>query len=255
MPRTAQSIHVETRGDGQATILLLHGGGVGGWMWHPLIDHLPAGRRMIVPDLPGHDRSAAAPYVSHEDALASIVAVLDEHTDAPVSVVGFSLGAQLAVLLASERPDLVSDAVVISAQAIPMRMPRTTLAMLAMAAPLARNQRFARAQAQELFIPDVLMDEYLRTSATISTADLVAAVGENIRFTVPDGWAAFPGRSLVLAGSDERRMMRSSAAILAERHPRSEMEIVDGCGHGIPLQRPAWLAQRLGEWWQAPSVL
>lgn len=39
--------------------------------------------------------------------------------------------------------------------------------------------------------------------------------------------------------------MKRSAAALQEARPLSEREIVDGCGHGIPLQRSSWLARRV----------
>lgn len=238
-------LHIARRGDGEATLLLLHGGGVGGWMWKPVAKHLDASARLLIPDLPGHDHSAHVPYHSHRETVRMLVAMLRDHAASPVTVVGFSLGAQLAVLLAAEHPDLVQNAVVISAQAKPTLFPAATLAMLRAAAPLARSSRFARLQAKQLFVPDSLMDDYIRTSQTLPVESLLAAVRENIRFTIPPGWADFPGRSEVLVGATERRLMHMSARQLTSRNSRSELSIVAGCGHGMPLQRPEWLAHRL----------
>lgn len=39
--------------------------------------------------------------------------------------------------------------------------------------------------------------------------------------------------------------MRRSAALLSRVHAGSTLEVVEGCGHGIPLQRPSELAARL----------
>lgn len=239
------ALHVARREGGPRTALLLHGGGCGGWMWSPLAANLDPELRLLMPDLPGHDRSGPAPYRSHEETLNLLVALIEAEASGPVVVIGFSLGAQLAVLLASRRPDLVRDVVVISAQAEPSPLPSLVLATLGLAAPLARNERFARLQARELFIPDELTDDYLRTSKGLTRATLLASVGENIRFTAPDAWGAFPGPALVLVGAEERRMMRRSARQLAEALPRSELEVVAGCGHGIPLQKPEWLARRV----------
>lgn len=235
------------------TILLVHGGGVAGWMWRPLQAELQGEWGLIIPDLPGHDRSATPPYRSHGQTIDALVALLEKNANGPVTVVGFSLGAQLAVLLAARHPELVERAVVISAQAIPSRFPAATLAMLGAAAPLAKNERFARAQAKELFIAPALFDDYLRTSRSLTKDTLLTAVGENLRFEVPAAWASFPGDALVLAGERERSVMKMSARQLAGAHPRSECEIVAGCGHGIPLQRPAWLAHRLRAWMPAEA--
>ncbi|WP_420115011.1 alpha/beta fold hydrolase [Pseudactinotalea sp.] len=242
-------LHVDTiAGRTSRTVLLLHGGGVGGWMWQPLIERLGHERTYLVPDLPGHDHSANQDYRSHRDTVDALVRVIESQAGGSVSVVGFSLGAQLAVLLAAERPDLVDRVTVISAQAKPTRFPAATLAMLGLAAPLAKNERFARAQAKELFIPADLFSDYLRVSRSLSTATLIASVGENISFTIPPAWASFPGSALMLVGAEERQMMKTSADSLAQVHARGAAEVVDGCGHGIPLQEPAWLAERLRRW-------
>ena len=238
-------IHVAIREGGQRPVLLLHGGGCGGWMWSPLVAELDPGIRLLTPDLPGHDRSGSLPYRSHDDALKLLISLIDAEASEPVVVVGFSLGAQLAIPLASRRPDLVRAVVVISAQAEPSPFPAPLLSMLGLAAPLARNEGFARLQAKELFVPEALTHDYLRTSRGITRATLLASVGENVRFTIPGEWGAFPGRSLILVGAKERPVMRRSAQRIADALPGSELEIVADCGHGIPLQKPAWLARRL----------
>lgn len=249
MPDAALPLHVEIQNEREnESVLLLHGGGVAGWMWHPFAQAIGSKRRLIIPDLPGHDYSSGAEYRSHEEAVARLADLVSAEADAPVSVVGFSLGAQLATKLASDRPDLVRDVVAVSAQAKPAPFTAATLALLRLAAPLAKNEKFARLQAKELFMPESLMSSYLRTSKGLTRNTLTASVGENMRFTVPDGWRSFPGRSLVLVGANERSLMRSSAELLADVHVRSEIEVVAECGHGIPLQRPEWLAQRLDAW-------
>ncbi len=186
--------------------------------------------------------------MSHDQTVSELASVVERETERPVTVVGFSLGAQLAILLAASRPDLVERVAVVSAQAKPTRAPALTLGLLSASAPLAKRQWFAKLQATALFIPAPLMSDYLRTSAHISRETLLTTVSENIRFTEPPGWAMFPGAALILAGTGERGFMKKSALSLNESLPGSELEIVDGCGHGIPLQRPDWFAQRLRSW-------
>ncbi|MFG3439246.1 alpha/beta fold hydrolase [Nonomuraea sp. NPDC047897] len=241
-------MHVETYGPVDAPpVLLLHGGGVAGWMWEPLRERLAPDHRLIVPDLPGHDRSAGDPYHSHARTVEALTEVLGK-VGGRASVAGFSLGAQLTVLLAAHAPALVERVMVVSAQAKPSAAPGLTLGLLGATAGLASRKRFATLQARTLFIPDELLDDYVRTSASVSKQTLLTAVGENIRFTVPPGWARFPGKASILAGERERGFMRESARVLHDALPGSELEIVAGCGHGIPLQRPDWFAQRVSGW-------
>ena len=238
-------MHLETYGPhGGRPLLLIHGGGVAGWMWEPMRAHLDAGRRVLVPDLPGHGRSVDEDYISHAATVAALARVLEDE-GAPATVAGFSLGAQLAVRLAAERPDLVERAVVISAQAVPLRAARPTLALLGATAGLAKQKWFARLQAKQLFVPDDLLDDYVRTSAGISRETLLRSVEENLGFVPPTAWSAFPGSATILVGAGEKNLMKRSALALHTQLAHSTLEVVDGCGHGIPLQRPAWLAQRI----------
>lgn len=171
-------MHVDEAGPATAPpLLLLHGGGVAGWMWRPTLAALRHPVRALVPDLPGHGRSATEPYRSHDDTVARLEALLEERAPGGAVVAGFSLGAQLAVLLAARRPELVADAVVVSAQAAPLPLAGPTLALLGLTAPLARVPWFARLQARELLVPEALLPEYVAGSAAITRATLLASVG------------------------------------------------------------------------------
>lgn len=238
-------MHVETFGArGDHPLLLLHGGGVAGWMWEPLRAHLGGGVRVIVPDLPGHGRSADETYVSHATTVAALAGVVEDE-GGPATVVGFSLGAQLTVQLAAHFPERVRNVIVVSAQAVPMRATRPMLALLGATAGLAKNDRFARLQARQLFVPDYLLADYVRTSSGISRETLLHSVEENLLFTPPSAWRSYPGAASILVGAKEKSLMKRSAALLHASLPHSDLQVVDGCGHGIPLQRPAWLAQHI----------
>lgn len=221
-------------------------------MWDSLRLQLERTHRVLVPDLPGHGKSAPEPYVSHSQTVQQLSDLLTNAVPgSPATVVGFSLGAQLAVLLASDHPELIDRAVIISAQAKPMPFANLTLSALSVAAPLARKRWFATLQARELFIPGHLMEDYISTSAGVTRESLLAAVGENMRFEVPEKWHTFPGRSLVMVGQRERRLMRDSARVIHAALPTSELEIVDNFGHGIPLQRPDWFDKHIAVWLSA----
>ena len=229
-------------------VLLLHGGGVAGWMWNSLRRSLESRYKVLVPDLPGHGQSADEPYRSHTETVDALRQVLLRGSLPPMAVIGFSLGAQLTIELASKHPELVDRAMVVSAQAKAMPFTGLTLRALGTVAPLARNRRFARLQARELFVPPELLEDYLGTSARITKATLLAAVGDNVRFELPAAWSEFRGRARVMVGRRERTLMRDSAEAIHTALPGSEIEIVEGCGHGIPLQRPDWFNGCVADW-------
>lgn len=68
-------------------MLLLHGGGVAGWMWEPLRTHLGEGVRVIVP-MPGHGCRPGRDLCPHGDdhGLARVL----EQEGRTATIVGFS---------------------------------------------------------------------------------------------------------------------------------------------------------------------
>jgi pimeloyl-ACP methyl ester carboxylesterase len=239
-------------GPGDApVVLLLHGGGVGAWMWRDQVQALRDRYRVITPDLPGHDHSAGVVFGTPDEIVADLAGLLRE-VGTPATVVGFSFGAQLTVALASMHPDLVARAVVVSALTEPLPLPGLSASLSAglvrAAAPLGGQRWFARLQAKALYVDDAMFDDYLRTARSLSTADLVAMTTANAAFRVPETWAVFPGQALLLAGGAEPRTLVRGMRDLHSRLPGSELEILAGAGHGLPLQHTRWFNQRLLGW-------
>lgn len=237
-------MHVDA-GDGSNPVLMLHGAGVSGWMWTPTCELLGSDVNAIVPDLPGFGRSAAQPYVSHAATLDALTGVLERHAPHGAHVIGFSLGAQLALLLASQLPHLVRGVIIVSAETKPAPLPGPTLALLGLAAPLSRRTRFAQAQARELGVPDRLLESYLRDSAATTRETLLSSVGENIRFTLPSAWSQYQGDAVVLVGAKERKLMHDSAALTASALASSRLCTVQDAAHDIPFSQPGIVATEL----------
>ena len=105
-------------GEGDA-LVLVHGLGGAAANWLALAPLLLPGRRLIVPELPGHGGSSplpAAPSLSpYADRLGLL---LDHESAAPAAVVGHSLGGAVALRLALRRPQAVSALVLAAAAGI-----------------------------------------------------------------------------------------------------------------------------------------
>lgn len=104
------SLNVLTAGDGPP-MLLLHGFTGTARMWSAQIEAWSSSRRVIAPDLLGHGGSDApaepAAYALERQAgtLANLLVLLQA---APATVVGYSMGARLALVLALEHPGSVA---------------------------------------------------------------------------------------------------------------------------------------------------
>jgi pimeloyl-ACP methyl ester carboxylesterase len=95
----ADELYVERDGAGEPTLLLLHGLGATGQVWDGLRAELAWPGTVVVPDLPGHGRSARLARYSF-GSMAAVVATAVE-PGRPVTVLGHSLGGVLGLALAS----------------------------------------------------------------------------------------------------------------------------------------------------------
>lgn len=93
------SLYVETLGRGP-DVVLLHGWGMNGAVWRPVVERLAEYFCLHLVDLPGHGRSP----MSEPADLEAWAEVLDCAFPLPVHVVGWSLGGELAMQWALSHP-------------------------------------------------------------------------------------------------------------------------------------------------------
>jgi len=110
------SLHLEIHGTGKP-LLLIHGWGMHGGVWQPILDRLVTDFSVHVVDLPGmgFSHSVGAPdskvmdlNMMADQVLAALPAGIKE-----LSVCGWSLGGQVAIQMALQQPDLVKRLVLI----------------------------------------------------------------------------------------------------------------------------------------------
>ena len=100
---------VRAEGTGRP-LVLLHGFTGSGAVWDEHAVALGPGRRLIVPDLPGHGQTVAATRrdASVESSAEALAQLLQGHRAVPADVLGYSLGARVALRLAVTHPDVVA---------------------------------------------------------------------------------------------------------------------------------------------------
>jgi len=129
-------------GDGE-TLVLVHGLGGAAANWLALAPLLLPGRRLLVPELPGHGGSSPLPAAPSLNAYADRIAAL---LDGPAAVVGHSLGGAITVRLAIRRPELVNALVLAGAAGISSgtRQARYALTMTGLIKPGKRIAPYRR---------------------------------------------------------------------------------------------------------------
>lgn len=109
-----------------APVFLLHGLMDTGASFEPLAGHLPADWRLIAPDWRGHGDSDPAPQgYWFPDYVADLEALIQQYAGdtEPVTLVGHSMGGQVASLLAGLRPSRVAHLVCLDSLNVPATPP------------------------------------------------------------------------------------------------------------------------------------
>lgn len=102
-------------GQGPRTLLFVHGLGSYAPAWKKNLDDLKKDHRCIAIDLPGYGHSSKADYPGDMTFYANVIADLLRHLQAgPVTLVGHSMGGQIAMVTALGHPDLVSGLVLVA---------------------------------------------------------------------------------------------------------------------------------------------
>ena len=251
------ALYSESSGDGagDATpVVLLHGWGMNLRVFDGVRAALAGEHRVTAVDLPGHGRSAWNPQTTAQDWLADLAALLPRGA----TLLGWSLGGQLALQLASQPALAVRRLVLVAtsprfvqAPDWPHGLPAATLR--AFAAQLQRDP--------ERTVADFL-DLQVRGSAD---ADAVRAT---LQQTLRQHGAAHPqalraglallehndlralARSvdvpaLLVAGQYDRVTPPQAAAALAQLMPQAQLLQIARAGHAPFLSHPAPLSAAL----------
>ncbi len=261
-------LEVEATGRGPA-VLALHGFTGTARTWVSLAAALLDQRRVIAPDLLGHGRSAApadpARYALERQAddLAALLSALDA---VPADVVGYSMGARLALVLALRHPSVVRGLILESPSAgihDATERARRRAADEALAGQLERDglASFVETwEAQPLFasqsaLPDDLRAR-LRTERLAHDPRGLAAslrgAGQGVMVPLHDRLAVVDCPALVIAGALDPVGLKRAGEVAAGL-PAARLEVVSDAGHAPHLEQPEAFLRLAGEHLAATS--
>jgi pimeloyl-ACP methyl ester carboxylesterase len=240
-------------------VVLLHGAPTWGYVWHSIVAPLAAGRRVLVPDLPGYgwsDRSDRFDRTLPRQTQA-ILELLDCLELDRVTLVGHDLGGAVALRLAALVPDRIRGLVLIAsacydAARLPALDDLTHADRPREFPPAACERRlrsvFRRGTATRISAPVLqgLLAPWRTDVGRVSLARDVAAIEPGGTLELTPWLPRLAVRTLVVWG--ERDPLRSIA--LGERlafdMPRARLIRIPNARHFVMLDRPeALLAQLL----------
>lgn len=232
--------------------VLLHGWGMSAQVWSELRARLP--QHASAPDLPGYGTAdALSPYTL--DAVVERVACAVRGADAPIDLIGWSLGGLIAMHWAAVHPQQVRRLVLLGAtprfaaaddwgHGVPPAMLRIFNVEL-QRTPEALMRRFCALQAQgeaEADAEEIAAMLYTRRgrASAQTLRDSLALLGESdIRAALP----RITQPTLVLHGRRDAIIGIDAARWTAAQLPHARLQVLDGCSHALPLSHAAACAQ------------
>jgi pimeloyl-ACP methyl ester carboxylesterase len=250
-------LRVFEHGDGPA-ILLLHGFGGAAWNFTELVPFL-AGRRLIVPDLPGHGASEPLPAPS----LAAFADVVVELVDEPVGVLGHSMGGVVALRLAERYPDRVRALVLAAPAGISSssRIAAVTLGLIGIVQPGRVVARSVDTVARSTLLKRLVFGRFEVSNAELLTEASVHGflrgstmhtdtLGAGLALARDDPRQSLErvrAPTLVLFGARDRQVPLADGVEYARRL-RAPLRVIADCGHLLIGERPDACARAILEW-------
>jgi pimeloyl-ACP methyl ester carboxylesterase len=240
-------------GSGAPSLLLLHGFLFSQRSWQAVLPSLCERFSSVAVDLPGHgesDRPRAYTY-SFDAQVHTLVGLLDAIGAGRVSIIGHSLGAGLALLLAARYPERVEKLVLVTPHVYPGPLaPEIRLALVPVLGELAFKRLFGRRHLQQILSRLVYLDPGLPTDEQLQFywERLNRPGGRDAAYQVllalarSDALAAAPPRVrcpvLLVRGERDRMVPEQTYARLAEELPCSELCTISGTRHAPMEERP-----------------
>ena len=216
--------------------LLLHGAGDQAGTWAQVAPALLKDHTLIIPDLAGHGGSApVSGPIEASVIFCGLEAVVSElAAGRRVTVVGNSLGAWMAFVLAQRHPDWVEQVVAVNGG--PLKQVGGAVNLLPKSRDEARLTMAALRDASAPPLPDLVLDDMVRVAKDGPLARFAATATSMEAWTLSEAQL----RSLqvpvrVIWGTSDQLMPLAYANRIVAALPGAKMVTLERCGH-VPQQ-------------------
>jgi len=230
-------LYFESKGPETApTIVFLHGGGVGGWMWRGVVNILQSDFRCLTPDLPeqGHNVGVPGAPFTVERAADRVAELIRSQAGGKAHVVGLSEGAQVTVSMLSRTPQVIDHAVVSSANLLPLWVNRFMTegvyrwSVRLFMQPLKNSDWWIRLNMHGAAgVPDEFFPDFKREFQATTEDGFTHMMVSSLNFRQPAGLERADVPVLVAVGSKEYKEMKQSCRNLLKALPRARGVMVD----------------------------
>ncbi len=247
------SLHVESQGSG-SPLLLIHGWGMHSGMWAQIAAELSKSHRVHSVDLPGYAGSnTCTPY-----DLDTLVQQLSDQFNEAMTVVGWSLGGQMALRWAQRHPAQVNRLVLVATTPCFVQKENWNTAMAEgtlqeFAASLLQNhaqtlRRFLALQVRGSENEKQLLSDLRAQLFAKGEPALEALKGglDILRDTdMREELKNIAQATLVIAGERDTLTPSAASVYMADALPNARLALIKGAAHAPFLSHPQLFVQHL----------
>ncbi|UVC12166.1 alpha/beta hydrolase (plasmid) [Rhizobium sp. TH2] len=251
--RTPSGAAYLDQGEGDETVVLIHGVGMRIEAWGPQIERLAETCRVIAVDLPGHGGSTPLDGPPRlEQFVAWFGRVLEELSLGPVNVAGHSMGALIVTGIAATAQDKVRRVALLNG--VHRRSEAARKAVMARADEIVSGAFDREAPLSRWFSVEernseayVLVRDLLQAVDAAGYADAYRAFasGDSI---YSDCWPRVTRPALFLTGSDDMNSTAEMAQGMARAAPHGKVVVIPGHRHMVNLTTPETVNAALADW-------
>ncbi|MGN1417712.1 MAG: alpha/beta fold hydrolase [Acutalibacteraceae bacterium] len=217
----------------KSTILMLHGAGALDTFCQQY--YLSDKYHLVVPHLPGSGKAAGEVY-QPQKTKEELFELIESLNKKKIALIGHSLGAQIAVSLISERPELFNCAVFLSAWVNPTaKTVRKYCGLSGICAKMLHIKPLVRFQGKYWNYTDRQADYMAEYSKNITAEVYRSFFEQTLDLKKLPSYQTVPVPMLAVCGSNEVKDMKTSLDLLS-KNPNCKTEILKNAGHDFPMR-------------------
>lgn len=251
MPTTSASdgtsLHYRVIGDGPRTVVLVHGWMVSGAVWNSMVERMDlTGLRLVIPDGRGTGQSGKPTGGYTLEGLAQdVLAVADAAGAQRFTVVGHSMGGQLAQWVAAQVPSRVDALVVVNpAPAAGLQMPPDAAALFRTSAGNREKQATIINLSCKQISPEAV-EAMLKDAANTSAPAIENTFDAFTQGGFAERLSAITAPTLVVATDDAFLPPAFLRDAVVKPIRRARLAYLPGPGHYPQVERPLETAAML----------
>ncbi len=228
------------------TLLIAHGLFGSARNWAGVARRLASDRLVVAVDMRNHGESPKRDTHTYPEMAADLAAVIESLGDAPVDILGHSMGGKAAMTLALTHPDRLRRLVVVDMAPKHYEHSHTHYidAMLAVDLDGVRRRADADAMLRDA-VEEAALRSFLLQSLAINDGGaswklnlkaLAVQMPEIMGF--PEIEQPFQGPALFLSGAQSDYVGPDDRALIEALFPQARFEVVAGAGHWVHAEQP-----------------